>query len=388
MSVGGTQGPGGRILIVDDDPELLRGYERLLSHAGYVVDVASDGDAAVEFLQTTRYEVVLTDIVMPGMDGIQLLRKIRERDLDLPVVLVAASPTLATAIRAIEYGALRYLVKPVEAHTLENVVRTAVRLHALGKVKRQISESIGRPEMGIGDRPSLELSFERALNTLWMAYQPIVSGKDGKLFGYEALLRSEEPSLPHPGALLGAAERLDRLWDLGRAIRANVASVVSSSPDVVAFVNLHTKDLADETLYGTDGLAAIADRVVLEITERAALDDVRDVPARIEALRKKGFRIALDDLGAGYAGLTSFAQLTPEVVKLDMSLIRGIDKDPLRQKLVKSMTSLCHDMDVLVVAEGIETKSELDTVVGLSCDLLQGYLIAKPGRAFPEPARF
>jgi EAL domain-containing protein (putative c-di-GMP-specific phosphodiesterase class I)/CheY-like chemotaxis protein len=385
MSVEGTQG-NARILVVDDDQDLLRAYERVLVHAGYSVDLASDGQTAIELLKTTRFEVVLTDVVMPGMDGIQLLRKIREYDLDLPVVLVAATPTLTTAIRAIEYGALRYMEKPVEGPALAAVVQDAVRLHRMGRLKREIAASIAPPEMGIADRPSLELSFERALESLWMAYQPIV-GTDGALYGYEALLRSREPSLPHPGALLGAAERLDRLWDLGRAIRARVAEEVSPS-NVVAFVNLHTKDLADEALYEASGLSGIANRVILEITERAALGDVKDVPTRIAALRSKGFRLALDDLGAGYAGLTSFAQLTPEVVKLDMSLIRSIDADPLRQKLVRSMTTLCHEMEVLVVAEGIETRAELDMCVALRCDLLQGYFIAKPGPAFPAPVRF
>jgi EAL domain-containing protein (putative c-di-GMP-specific phosphodiesterase class I) len=100
-------------------------------------------------------------------------------------------------------------------------------------------------------------------------------------------------------------------------------------------------------------------------------------------LRKQGYRVAVDDLGAGYAGLSSFALLEPEIVKLDVSLLRDIDQSPVKQKLVASMTALCKDMGFLVVAEGIETPAERDCVISLGCDLLQGFLFARPGRPFP-----
>jgi len=94
--------------------------------------------------------------------------------------------------------------------------------------------------------------------------------------------------------------------------------------------------------------------------------------------------IALDDLGAGYAGLNNFSLLEPEVVKLDMLLVRDIDTQPKKQKLVQSMVSLCKEMGALVVAEGIETAAEAATVVSLGCDLLQGYYFARPAKPFPE----
>ena len=109
-----------------------------------------------------------------------------------------------------------------------------------------------------------------------------------------------------------------------------------------------------------------------------------DVKPRIAALRGMGFRIAIDDLGAGYAGLTSFTLLEPDVVKLDMELVRGIDTHRTKQSIVTSMVTLCHEMHVEVVAEGVETSAERDVLVDLGCDLLQGYLFAKPGPPFPD----
>jgi len=122
--------------------------------------------------------------------------------------------------------------------------------------------------------------------------------------------------------------------------------------------------------------------VVLEVTERASLEGV-DVRSQLATLRRLGFRVALDDLGAGYAGLSSFAQLLPEVVKFDMSLVSGIDRDPTKQRLVHTMKGLCDELGIQVVAEGVETAAERDVLVGLGCDLLQGYSFAKPGAPFP-----
>jgi EAL domain-containing protein (putative c-di-GMP-specific phosphodiesterase class I) len=91
-----------------------------------------------------------------------------------------------------------------------------------------------------------------------------------------------------------------------------------------------------------------------------------------------GFRIALDDLGAGYAGLASFATLQPTLVKYDMSMVRGVDSSPTRRKVISAMTSLFAEMEVDVVAEGVETESERDTLVGLGVDLMQGHLFGRP----------
>jgi EAL domain-containing protein (putative c-di-GMP-specific phosphodiesterase class I) len=220
---------------------------------------------------------------------------------------------------------------------------------------------------------------------LWIAYHPIVKAGAREVFGHEALLRSNEPSLPHPGAVLDAAERLDRLNALGRSIRSKAATPYLEDAKGRLFVNLHVTDLADPSLTDSEApLTKVADRVVLEITERSSLDEVKDARNRVAELREMGFQIAVDDMGAGYAGLTSFALLEPDYVKLDMSLIRDVHLSATKQKVIRSMTDLCKDMGMKVVAEGIETRDELEALLEIGCDLFQGFLFAKPGPAFPQ----
>jgi EAL domain-containing protein (putative c-di-GMP-specific phosphodiesterase class I) len=288
-------------------------------------------------------------------------------------------------MEAVSLGALQYLVKPVENRDLLKAVERASRLHRVANAKREALGLLGGDARQAGDRASLHASLDRALKTMWMAFQPIADVPAKRVFGYEALMRTQEPSLSSPGAVLGAAERLDRLIDVGRRVRELSAEAFERAPDdAVLFVNLHTRDLLDARLYDTaEPLTKMASRVVLEITERSALDDIRDIQARVSVLRYQGFRVAIDDLGAGYAGLSSFVALEPEIVKLDMSLVRGVHESPVRQRLVASLTSLCKEMGMRVVAEGVEVAEERDMVESLGCDLLQGYLFAKPAPPFP-----
>jgi len=374
-----------RLLLAEDDELLRRVFARAFRAEGFEVDVAADGEAALALLRDNRFDAILTDIAMPRLSGIDLLRAVREHDADVPIVLMTGGPELATALQAIEHGAFRYLVKPVELAELKNIVRRAAAFHRLAQLKREALAILGENAALKDDRAGLERTFERALQGLWMAFQPIVQWPARALFGYEALVRTSEPALARPPDLIGAAERLRKLPELGRAIRNAVAARIASASGS-AFVNLHAADLLDDHLFDpASPLSAHARTVVLEITERAGLDEVKDARARVESLKRMGYRIAVDDLGAGYAGLTSFAQLEPNIVKLDMSLVRNVHEAPTKRKLIQSIVALCRDLGIEPVAEGVETAAERDVLEQLGCTLLQGYLFGRPEREFAAP---
>jgi EAL domain-containing protein (putative c-di-GMP-specific phosphodiesterase class I)/CheY-like chemotaxis protein len=370
------------VLVVDDDDILLRTTRRLLANGGRDVEVAADARAALQLIEQRRFDVIVSDIRMPGLSGIDLLRAVRKTNLDVPVILVSGAPDTQTAMDAIELGAFRYLAKPYDTGVFVSVVDRAVRLGRLAAAKRLAMSLAGHDERFLGDRTSLEARFASALSSMWMAFQPIVSHRRGRSIAYEALLRTDEETLKNPVAFLAAAEQLQRVHELGRAIRVAVAEAAKDAPDDVRFfVNLHPTDLLDGELYqALSPLSAIADRVVLEITERSALDCVTDIEKRIASLRALGFRIAVDDLGAGYSGLSCLTSLEPDIIKLDMSLVRNIDKDRRRQQVVLSLIELCGSLSMAVVVEGIETEAERETLVGLGADMMQGYLFARPAR--------
>jgi len=372
----------GRVLVLDDEPGLLEVFSDTLGDSGYEVTTASAPAAALALLEGHSFDAVLSDITMPGMNGIELLKAVRRRDPDLPVLLATGNPSLETAIQAVEAGAMQYLLKPIGMKSLIAAVERAVRLRRMALLRREALIYLSSQPLAKADREALGPALDRALRALWMAYQPIVRSSDGLVFGHEALLRSDDPGLAGPAAVFEAAERVGRVVEVGRAVRHAVALALDEGRlPASVFVNIHPLDLTDDTLLSPDGpLSRWAPRVVIEVTERASLEAVPDARARIRALREMGFRIAVDDLGAGYAGLSSFAALEPEIVKLDIALVRGVDSEPVKQKLIASISGLCQDLGMLVVAEGVETTAEREMLVRLGCGLLQGYLIGRPQR--------
>src|SRR5688572_20014381 len=170
-----TSGNGSKpaILVVDDDEIMLASLARMLGGSEHSVEAYATAEEAMERVNEGGVEVVVSDIVMPTLTGLELLRQVREVDPDLPVVLVTGTPAIETAIAAVEVGAFRYLVKPVSPVTLRSVVARAVQVYRLALMKREALSIIGqvRPP---SDRVGLEVSFERALDGMWMAFQPIL----------------------------------------------------------------------------------------------------------------------------------------------------------------------------------------------------------------------
>jgi len=362
------------VLLVDDDKLVLRAVERILVAGGYTVEKAIDAQHAAREAMAGGYDLVVSDIHMPGMTGTEMLAVLRSYDCDIPVILMTGAPTIDTARDAVELGAVQYLTKPIDRAAL---LRAVARAQATFRKPREAATD-----------PALAAGFDRALGSLWMAFQPIVSVAAHGPIAYEALMRSREPGFQSPMPMIEYAERSGRMPELGRAVRELCADAAANIPrGTMLFVNVHAQDLHDAELFSSSSpLASYADNVVLEITERGALDDVGDIAARMRRLRSLGFRLAIDDLGAGYAGLSSIAMLEPDFIKLDMSLTRDLTASPLRQRLVASMVDACRDTGMKLVAEGVETALERGKLIELGCDLLQGYHFARPSPEFVRVA--
>lgn len=373
----GKMAESAKILVVDDDEMVASATSRLIAREGHSVETLRDPLEALARLARGDLDVVVSDISMPGLSGLELLRRIRAADDDVPVVFLTGMPRIEDAMEAMEYGAFRYLTKPVVRDALVSALADALKWRRLTRIAAAGPTARRREE--------LESSFAGALASLRMVYQPIVAVRSRRAFGYEALMRSSEAALPSPPAVLDAAEKLGSLHVLGRQVRDLVAAQADAGPfEHVFFVNLHSADLADPALYDVTGpLARHARSVVLELTERASLEGIGDVEKRLQSLREMGYRLAVDDLGAGYAGLSYFARVRPDVVKIDMSLVRDVDSDPVRRGVVGAICELARTLDMIVVAEGIETQAELECVAELGAQLVQGYFIARPGPAYP-----
>ena len=277
--------------------------------------------------------------------------------------------------------------------TLLNAADTALyRAKALGRNRIVSYTSTFARQSESGWRES---TLERRFNALDRSivegafnfvYQPIIFAEDHRTFGYEALCRPMAPEFSNPEILFRTAEQAGRTWQLGRALRELALNPFRELPgEALMFINLHPREVEDpELLTVGRNLLQYAPRVVFEITERAAIHDYSQFENALRELRKQGFRIAIDDLGSGYASLNSLALLEPDFVKIDMMLVRGIRRGSRQERLVRHLVDFALDAQIQVIAEGVETEEELNVVTDLGCSLLQGFFFAAGSPPFVQ----
>lgn len=219
-------------------------------------------------------------------------------------------------------------------------------------------------------------------NQLRAVFQPIVDLLTNRVFAYEALARTSSPHFKSPPEMFDTAIEEGMCGRLGRRLRE---LAIAGCPDAALFLNVHPNEFADRWLVQPDDPIFSHDApVFLEITESVPLSHFELCNSILREIRGKGINLVVDDLGAGYSNLKYIADLTPEVVKLDRSLISGLPTDARLRKLVTSISRLCEDLGAQVVAEGIETADELESAMGAGVRYAQGYYFARPSAPPPK----
>lgn len=373
--------------MIDDEPAVLKALGMVLQRRGFAVDTMSSAKEALKQIPQQKYHAILSDIIMPEMTGVEFLRELRRHDLDVPVILMTAGPTLDSAIDAIEYGAQQYLLKPVEPDALVKAVGRAAALGELARAKREALVGGPKKTVSLNERADLEAVLKRAYDTIRIAFQPIVSIKEKKLVGYEALMRCDETLFASYGSLLAASDRVAWRPLMARTIYQRIASACSQLPDgAMLFVNVHPFDAQEGLLTGSDApLEPLARSIVLEVSDHATVAHVDAFANGVAALRGAGYRLAVDDLGTGPAGMSVFTKLTPDFVKLDSAFVSAAAGDDSGGRMARGMYALCRELGVPVIAEGVESTVQRDALVAMGGDLAQGNVFGEPGPGFAPP---
>lgn len=237
-------------------------------------------------------------------------------------------------------------------------------------------------DMCKGCRDGDRLDFE-----FTMAFQPIVDLGRDRIWGYEALVRG--PDGASAGAILSKVTPENRYrFDQACRVRAiELAAELFGDDDTRLSINFMPNAVYDPaacirtTLLAAGRAGFALDRIMFEFTENEPMIDTDHVKRIITEYKRRGFITAIDDFGAGYAGLRLLANFQPDLVKIDMELVRGIETSPARQAIVAGIVGICRQLDITVLAEGIETEAELTVLRAAGVSLVQGYFLARPATA-------
>jgi EAL domain-containing protein (putative c-di-GMP-specific phosphodiesterase class I)/ActR/RegA family two-component response regulator len=389
-----TDGAGGlgsgpiSVLIADDEPALRIALADLLAHEDDVVLIGTAGDAdeAIAIASDERPDVALVDVAMPAGGGPRAAREIARCSPDTRVIALSAFEDRPTVLEMLRAGAVGYLVKGTAGEeiigSIQKVMAGGASLSAevISGIVAELTKQLQRDDAEQQRVDARRGEIERFVSGegMSMAFQPIVDLTTEAVVGVEALARFLAPPARPPNEWFAEAVSLELGVQLElTALKTALRALPKIAPGLYLAVNCSHRAAISAELAAM--LEPHAGRLVVEITEHEAVEDYGTLVDALAPLRARGARVAIDDAGAGFASLRHTLRIAPDIVKLDMSLTRGIDSDRAKRALATAMVSFAKEMDFSLVAEGIETAEELMTLRELGVGFGQGFYLAEPG---------
>jgi EAL domain-containing protein (putative c-di-GMP-specific phosphodiesterase class I)/FixJ family two-component response regulator len=376
--------PVAAIVVVDDEPLQLDLIQRQLQFQGAPVFAYSSASAALASLENrdTSALLLLFDMNMPGMDGVELMRQLAERRYEGTIGLISGADTrvLETASKlaqAYNLSVLNYLQKPVMPAALRDVVdrwRNFIPRHS-----QRESKTYGVLEIrqGIDD------------DQFFLQYQPKVSLEDGSLVGVEALLRWNHPTdgFLYPDRFIEVAESHDLIDDLTYVVLEKAVAQArqwrDAGLDLRVAVNISMRSLSKldfpvRVLELVERHGIKPDDLMLEVTESTLMSDARAPLSTLTRLRLHAVGLSIDDFGTGHSSLAQLRDIPFDELKIDRGFVHDVGRQPTQQAIFLASLNMAHQLNMKVVAEGVEDAADWDYVRDAGCDVAQGYFISRP----------
>lgn len=372
-----------RVLIADDDVVLREALAEVLRsdpQCELVGQAASAGEA-IELAAGLKPDVAVVDVKMPDGGGPRATSEIRQRSPRTKILGFSAYGDRDTVFELLRRGASGFIVKGSSpAAVLDGV-------HNVYAGKSSLSPSVAHEVVGrlaevlendstaeARTRSRLQRLQHAMTGGLKVAFQPIVRLSDGKPVGYEALARFDTEPMEKPERWFADAADAGLLTDLELAAIKTGLATQPRKADTYLSLNVSPETVLSGRLQEvTSGYGPC----VVEITEHAPVADYESLARALAPLRKRGMRLAVDDAGAGFASLRHILMLEPQLIKLDISLTRGIDKNQRQRGLAAALVTFAREIGATVIAEGVETEPELATLRDLGVEFGQGFLFGK-----------
>ncbi|QTE30222.1 EAL domain-containing response regulator [Pengzhenrongella sicca] len=374
------------VLIVDDNEANVALVRALLMNEGiHRITAETDSRRVAGRLAAIDPDLVLLDLYMPHLDGHAVLEQIVRFAAGsyLPVLVLTADSTRQSRDLALSKGARDFLTKPLD--TVEFGLRVANLLET-----RQLHTAIRR---AVGGGPAVPQATEGELARMRDRVETVI--QDGSItpvfqrvaelgtratVGHEALARFARPHEHGPAGWFRDA------FTVGHGIELELDAVTRALPflddDAGTFLAVNMAPATVLQLRRGDLEDRPVDRIVIELTEHAPVEDYAAVRRALASMRADGLRLAVDDVGSGYAGFQHILALEPDIIKLDISLINGIERSRMQRALASALVAFATDIAAVVIAEGVETAAELEVLGDIGVPWGQGYFLGRP-----EPAR-
>jgi EAL domain-containing protein (putative c-di-GMP-specific phosphodiesterase class I)/CheY-like chemotaxis protein len=374
------------VTVADDEPHVVEYLCALLESENFVVvGTATDADGAVQLAHRLEPDVALLDLRMPG-GGLEAARLIGSLSPTTRIVVFSSAADEGDLVPLLKAGIDGYVLKGSPPERLVEAINAALEgdVHLSPKVNRfamaQLSsrllaeEQVALRSLRLRQRVGAAISG----STFSIVLQPIVDVHRDVAVAAEALARFEDRTNRSPALWLADADRVGLLVALELALAgAALAQLSWLADDVSLAVNLSPATVLSGRLH--EVLTGVAvDRVILELTEHAPVDDYPALRTALGRWRDRGLRLAVDDAGGGYSSFAHILELSPELIKLDSTLIRDLHTSPHRQALARAVIAFADEMGVQVVAEGVEHEAELGVLRRLGAHMAQGYHLGRP----------
>ncbi len=378
------------LLIVDDEPQVRKLLETLLHHEGYQTVSASSGEEALQVVAQQAPDLILLDIMMPGMDGYEVASQLKSDDATagIPIIMLSALSDPGARVSGLESGAEEFLSKPIERIELSLRVRNLLRLTAHGERADNLRQAL-QPDV---DRRDLETALRQAVerNEFIVHYQPKVELATGQLCALEALLRWDRPGhgAVSPAVFVPVLESLGLIVAVGRwVIEAVCQQIAAWQRSAIGAVEVSVNVSGHQLIEG-DLIADIA-RILaqtgvephwleVELTEGSLMENTQHTISSLQRLHAMGVKISIDDFGTGYSSLAYLRRFPIDTLKIDIAFIREVTSNPQDAAITRTIIELAHSLNLRVVAEGVETQAQLAFLKAAGCDQIQGYLFSRP----------
>lgn len=376
------------ILLADDEESVLETLKAVVAAEPdlEVVAAAHDAATAIELASQRQPDVAIVDVRMPGGGGVRAAREILRRSPPTHVLALSAHEDASTVLAMLRAGAIGYVVKGESTREIVKAIHRCVneRPTLSGHVTNELAHTLAEQLQHVrgasrNERRSARVTKMLEEDALRIVFQPIVDLADGRVAGVEALARFDTKPIRPPDVWFADAAAVGLLEELElKAVRAATSQIDRVPEHCYVSMNLSPESACSAQFREELGDLPL-ERLVLEVTEHAPVDDYAQLNAALSSLRRKGLRIAIDDAGAGFASLRHIVLLSPDLVKLDVTLVRNVGGDEVRHAVVTAITAFASQIGARVVAEGVETFQELKALREIGVHFAQGYYLGIPG---------